>query len=560
MITNQNSAAFDWVECVHLLKARWVTVVLIVSIVFLAGATMMVGSPESHRAEVVIEFFPRRSDHFAMRRSSEMQASSASQLGRETVRLKSRDLLAEVLKKTDLGDRWQISSPEDLDGLSEKIEVVRGAERNTLILSVTDPSSEAAADLANALASRFVSRETSDAVVRANQRATRLGAEVDSRRERVVELEKRLLELNLGPEAGTETVEETRRDLLLENNVLLALEARHQAALIDAEGNQKVAAVAVPADPSTAMKLGSSWSTAGSLISLGLLMGVATVCLFGREKGRLSVIKRMSEKLEIDVSGLAPVTGKSLMHRARPSSALIEPFRDVRTKIDRLPAGECLFLTMVPDEAGEGFAEVLVNLAAVQADAGHTVLVIDADMRDPRLHEYFDSAQHPGLSDFLTGEMRLEETVIKTRRANLWFMPSGPQRDDPSGLIAGRRMTDLVWEMRSRFDYIIVSSPSLLEFAEAGALSEIADHTVAVSAFREHSLSRLKKMKAAVELASGVFSGVVLTDDQTVDEPIEPVVQIKPTVSVKEPANAVDLSALQSTLVSRIRQSRQQDR
>lgn len=561
MITNQNSTKFDWAESVQLLRARWTSVVLIVSIVLMAGAAVLVGLPQKSRAEATLVFYDKESvaDPVTLRRSSDVQASSRNQLRRAMIELKDRDLLADVVKKAELVTRWRLSSPSAIEKLQESIEVVRAPEPRTLIVSVIDVSPEEASDLANMLAERFVSKKTSAAVVEASRLATRLAEETDAQRNMVSELETELFEMNRGPAAGTEAVDELRRELLIANNLLLAQEARHQAAVIDASGNQRVVSITIPASPSTATTLGSPLKSASSLAFLGLLIGVGIFGFVSMEKGRIQVVLKTGEALDVGIVGLVPVTGKSLMDRARPSPHLIEPFRDLRTKIDRLPAGDCLFFTLVPEGDADGFDEILVNLAAVHADARHNVLVIDADMRDPRLHGHFDSSQHPGLSDFLSGEMRLEETIIKTRRDNLWFMPSGPKPQDPSGLIAGRRMTDLVWEMRSRFDYIIVSSPNATRFADAGVLVELADHTIAVSSYRSHSPSRLKKTKASVELASGVFSGVILSRSLEAEKRIEPVVQIKPAAPIKVMANSVDLSALQSTLVSRFRREKAPD-
>lgn len=559
MISNQNSSRFDWADCAHLLRARWTAVVLIASIVFAGGAAILWKFPQKYRATVTIQVLESEPGIVSRRHSSDVQASSMNRLGREMTELQSRELLADVVRKTHLVNRWRMASPLALSKLREQLTVRRALEDNTLIVEVLDISTDGAAELANAIADRFVSRATSSAIVDVNQRSARLSSEVANQREEVAKLEQRLLDLNGGPAAGTETVGEVRRKLLTANNLLHALEARHQAAVIEASEEQNVAAVMVPADPSTAVALGSAWMTASCLVVLGLSLGVCVVSCFSIKKGRLEVIGRLGGNLKIKVSGLTPVTGKSLMDRARPGAALIEPFRDLRTKVDRLPAGDCLFLSLVPDGPAEGFAEVLVNLAAVHADAGNTMLVIDADMRAPRLHRCFDAAQHPGLSDYLSGEMRLEETVLKTRRDNLWFMPSGPMHDDPGGLISGRRMTDLVWEMRSRFDYIFVSAPAVLEFAEAGALTEITDHTIAVTSYRSHSLAQLQKVKATVELASGIFSGVILTEPLPVDDSLEPTVQIRPTKSGRKPANALGLEAVRSKLVSRIRLSRQAD-
>ena len=200
-----------------------------------------------------------------------------------------------------------------------------------------------------------------------------------------------------------------------------------------------------------------------------------------------------------------------LSSRLAPS-LLIEAYRDLRTKLLRLPAGDCVLMTLLPMRGrDEGTAEVVTNLAAVLADAGRMVLVIDADFRAPRLHAQFDAANHPGLSDFLSGEMRLEETVIKCRRPNLWFMPSGPLHDDPCGLISGRRMGDLIWDMRSRFEFILIASPSIHEFSDAGALVALSDFTTLVAPYPESSISQLEKSRLAIEESSARLTAVFLT-------------------------------------------------
>jgi len=147
----------------------------------------------------------------------------------------------------------------------------------------------------------------------------------------------------------------------------------------------------------------------------------------------------------------------------------------------------------------------------VLADAGRTTLVIDADFRQPTLHGFFDAARHPGLSDFLSGEMRLEETVVRSRRPNLWFMPTGPLHDDPGGLLNGRRMGDLVWELRSRFEFILIASPSIHEVSDAGLLAGLADYTAVVTPCAGHSLRQLRETKTALETVSAPLGGVILT-------------------------------------------------
>jgi len=180
---------------------------------------------------------------------------------------------------------------------------------------------------------------------------------------------------------------------------------------------------------------------------------------------------------------------------------------------------------------------VISNLSVIMAEAGHTVLLIDGDLRDPQVYRQFDAANHPGLSDYLSGEMRLEETVVKTRKNNLWFMPSGPPREDPSGLFAGKRMEDLIYDMKSRFDYLLITSPSPLSYSEAGVVSGIVDHTIAVTSYKRHSGKILKQLKQALEASGGLLSGVALS--QLLESPVKP--PPAKAEAAPEQANAVNM-------------------
>lgn len=106
--------------------------------------------------------------------------------------------------------------------------------------------------------------------------------------------------------------------------------------------------------------------------------------------------------------------------------------------------------------------------------------------------------------------MRLEETVVKTHYPNLWLMPSGPGCADSCSLLAGKRMIDLIWEMKGRFDYIFVNSPPIFGASDAMVLTGFSDQTLLIADHRKHSVKDLKRAKRTVEMSGGKFSGLIL--------------------------------------------------
>src|SRR5205823_3015374 len=100
-------------------------------------------------------------------------------------------------------------------------------------------------------------------------------------------------------------------------------------------------------------------------------------------------------------------------------------------------------ISVVSGGAGEGKSTTMVNLAFVCAQAGYTTLIMDADLRRPRMHTFFDVPNNTGLSTYLTTQMPLEEAVMQTPVPNLYFMPSGIMPADSAGLLNSERFTDL---------------------------------------------------------------------------------------------------------------------
>jgi len=243
---------------------------------------------------------------------------------------------------------------------------------------------------------------------------------------------------------------------------------------------------------------------------VGVCLGGAAIALRARLTRSGEILERLETRLGLRLAGFVPREGRYLVHEDQDAAWRAEPFRTIRTRIQSWPGGPSNVITTLARSDGEGAGEVTTNLAAVFADAGHTVLLIDGDLRKPTLHAVFTAAPHPGLADYLKGEMRLEETVLKTHYPNLWFMPGGSHAADPSGLLSGRRMADLMREMRTRFDYIFLASPPIFGVADSAVLSGFAGHTILVSDLRTSSMQTFRRAGRSIERSGGAFSGLIL--------------------------------------------------
>jgi polysaccharide biosynthesis transport protein len=180
----------------------------------------------------------------------------------------------------------------------------------------------------------------------------------------------------------------------------------------------------------------------------------------------------------------APVERASLEH---PSSVLSESFRATLASILSVGHNGDHPHTMVVTSSCpmEGKTTVVSNLGIALAEIGGKVLLIDGDLRRPRLHKVFDQVNSWGLSDMLreknaVEELPLEALVKKTTVPRLYLLPSGTCTDNIFGLLWSGRMGRMLPRFRDAFDYVLVDAPPCLEFADARIMARHAEKLVLV--------------------------------------------------------------------------------
>jgi capsular exopolysaccharide synthesis family protein len=125
--------------------------------------------------------------------------------------------------------------------------------------------------------------------------------------------------------------------------------------------------------------------------------------------------------------------------------------------------------------ASEGKSATATNLAVVMAQLGRRVLLVDADLRKPRLHEVLKVSNRFGLVSYLTGGSDFDSLVCRTQVPQLSVIPSGPTPPNPSELLSSDRMRDLVAAARSRFDFVVIDTPPLLPVTDATLVGDLVD-------------------------------------------------------------------------------------
>ena len=177
-----------------------------------------------------------------------------------------------------------------------------------------------------------------------------------------------------------------------------------------------------------------------------------------------------------------------LVPHERPRTLISESYRSLRTALLLSSARELKVVAVTSAMAGEGKTATASNLAVVLAQLGRPVLIIDCDLRKPRLHQVFKVSNRIGLVNQLTGTADLDAVILPTEVPNLWALPSGPMPPNPSELLASERLRELLRTLRGRFDYVILDTPPALAVTDATLVGAFADGVVLT--LRSHKVTR----------------------------------------------------------------------
>ena len=281
-------------------------------------------------------------------------------------------------------------------------------------------------------------------------------------------------------------------------------------------------------DPLVSASVVNSASVPGSPVSpqpmrtltlaaiLGLLVGIGIVVM----RDVLDTTVSGSDELA-EVSG-APglgviafdpdATEHPLIVQIAPRSPRAEAFRQLRTNLQfvDVDAGQKV-IVITSSVPSEGKTTTTVNLALALADAGVRVLLVEGDLRRPRVSEYLGIVGDVGLTNLLVGSVDVEDAVQQVGESGLNVIASGPAPPNPSELLQSQAMTDLVAKLRQRADIVLVDSPPLLPVADAAILSTHADGAILVTRHGHTKTDQIRQAVANLEQVGGRLLGTVLT-------------------------------------------------
>ena len=258
---------------------------------------------------------------------------------------------------------------------------------------------------------------------------------------------------------------------------------------------------------------------------IGILGGVVVAFLFEYLDTSIRDPREVEALLRLPTLGLVParaaLSSQSLERRANgpfalvahdsTSSMLAEAFRGLRTSVvyatpERPP--KTLLVTSLQQQDGK--TSVSTNCAISLAQLGGDVLLIDADLRHPNLHEILGVTPVPGLSDLLAGGVEMDEVIRPTKIPGLYVIPAGPVPVNPTELLASGRLTDALASLESRFAHIVIDTPPMLGISDTLVLAPRVEGVILVL---RHGRANRSSAQRAVQMLGAIRArilGVVL--------------------------------------------------
>jgi capsular exopolysaccharide synthesis family protein len=196
---------------------------------------------------------------------------------------------------------------------------------------------------------------------------------------------------------------------------------------------------------------------------------------------------------------------------ASPDAAVAEAYRVLRTNlIFSAPSEGGRALVLTSANPGEGKTTTTANLAVALALNGAKVLVVEADLRRPALHQHFRIQKTPGLSDLIVSKCQASQAIQSTRFKGLQVLPCGYIPPNPAELLGSVSMREIVLALRSCYDWVLIDTPPVLAMADTPVLCPLVDGVVLVVSAEQSPRPAVQRSVDQVVGVGGKITGVVL--------------------------------------------------
>lgn len=370
-----------------------------------------------------------------------------------------------------------------------------------------------AADIANALAETLVARSNELYTGGGRTASEILAEQLDQVEHELEEAQAAYERLVTQAPEDVQQVNELSRIIGLKQGVFASLLEQYETART-AEGLRSNAlSIIDPASiPTNPIKPNKMLNVALGCV-VGMIGGIGLAFIIELLDTRLHTVEQMEDVTSLPVLGRIPYARKGA-HTvfADGSSPQREAYRQLRTGIFAAARQGTLRRLLVTSAIPhEGKSTVVTNLAVAFAQAGHKVLVIDADLRQPTLHTNFCLPNRIGLSSVLRDGLDLREAAQSTMIDGVSVLTSGPLATNPCEMLGSARMETLLEEILESFDMVLVDAPAFLPVADTAVITPMVDGVLVVARRAKTEKEPLQTTCRALLEAGAKLIGLVAT-------------------------------------------------
>ncbi|MFV2020856.1 polysaccharide biosynthesis tyrosine autokinase [Micromonospora sp. LOL_023] len=248
---------------------------------------------------------------------------------------------------------------------------------------------------------------------------------------------------------------------------------------------------------------------------IGLLAGVGLALLRGLLDTTVRTVEQLQDVAAAAVLGTIPLDSTArrepLVIGRQTHSARAEAFRQLRTNLQFADVDKPIrSLVVTSAMPNEGKTTTATNLALTLAEAGSSVVLVEADLRRPQAAAYLDIEGAVGLTNVLAGQANLDDVLQVWGGSSLTVLPSGFIPPNPSELLGSQQMADLLASLRARFDVVIVDTAPLVPVTDAAPVAAQVDGTILVGRCAKTTEAHLRAAAASLRAVDARLLGCVL--------------------------------------------------
>ena len=500
--TMQSESSFeapplDLREYLGLLRLRKWMIILVTGLV--VGASLFLSYRQTpiyeSQAKVLVKSVPLRGSAFAPLPNLETE----------------RELLSSE-SVADLVDAKLGAVGEVDDGLGT-LTVSVAVETEILIIKFSHPDPVQAQLMAQSYAESYVKFRRDEVVDDLLASSNAVQQQINGLNRELQDLDEKIAEAGESPRA---TTLQTRASAVIGQIAVLQQQLSELTPPERLRVGQVVEAADVPSAPSSPNHV-----TNGVLgLMAGLALGVAAVFLRERLDDRLRGRPDLEARIAAPVIAVIPQVAAwrrrkdpVLVTLTEPQSAASEAYRTLRTGLVFAASTHgARTLLVTSAEAGEGKTATTANLGVALAQANKRVILVSADLRRPRLSNFFGVPKEPGLTNLLQGEVGLAAALIDPGIENLRLLPSGPVPHDPAELLGSEAARMILQKLVGAADYVLIDGPPVLALADAIVLAPLADAVLFVADAQNTGRSAVDHARQQLDQVQARVLGCVLNN------------------------------------------------